>query len=244
MTGTEPRKIDLEEFEARMKARDSKKEMKRGMIGKFSLSESELDVLYGKITVLRDLALIKLAVFTGIRREDIVAIELKDISWTTGEISYYETKKKRNWSSYANIETLGMLEMYVNTLDRHEKYLFPGRSKHRPAKSHLTGRAAYDILQHWAQVAGLQKKSDNGEFEKRPFHSLRSTCMKLLLSKGWTIEEIMRQTGDTEETIRLHYTVPTESEMARKARTTETGYHMVELPKEDLKQNLQRRWHQ
>lgn len=206
--------IDLKSFETMIKTRAKRKEMKRGMIGKFSLTESELQNLYSRITLLRDLALIKLAVFTGMRREDVVAVELKDINWNTGEIRFYETKKQRNWSAYVNLDTMNTLEMYVNTLDRHEKFLFPGRSGRSPAKTHLTGRAAYDMLQHWLEIAGL---------ESRPFHALRSSCMKLLLSKGWSITQVMRQTGDTEEVIRLHYTVPTESEMSLRARATETG---------------------
>lgn len=222
----------------RIKDKDQKtrKEMRRGFIGKFSLTEKELQVLYSNITNLRDLALIKLAVFTGIRREDIVAIELSNIDWSTGRISYYETKKRRTWKVHINPDTLNILTMYINTLDKHEKFLFPGRHDKigaKYSKGHLTGRAAYNILQTWLRKSG---------FEERPFHALRSTCIKLLKSKGWTDEQIMAQTGDSLEVLQEHYLVPTDSEMENVARDTDTGIPEREASKEELMNNLDKRW--
>lgn len=245
MSKSKVEKLDLKIFEKRMKAKDRKREMKRGQIGKFSLNEAQIGQLYSVITVLRDLALIKLAIMTGMRREDIVAIELKDINWSTGEIRFYEQKKNRPWSAYANPDTLNVLTMYVNTLDKRERFLFPGRHESKGqqfSKAHLTGRAAYDILQHWLIAAGLQEKLPGGGYEKRPFHALRSTCIKLLQKKGWTTEQLMRQTGDSLEVIELHYTVPTDSEMVELARKTETGIPEINATKDQLINNLDRAW--
>lgn len=242
-------KLDLKTFEERLRKKKEKREMKRGLIGKYSLNEDQLARIYSSITDLRDLALIKLAVFTGIRREDIVAVELHNIDWDQGTVSFYETKKSRQWECWINPDTLNVLRMYVNTLDTHERYLFPGRHQARGqqfSKTHLTGRAAYDIVQHWCIAAGLQKiigeKDGRPEYEKRPFHALRSTCIKLLLKKGWSTEQVMRQTGDTLETIQLHYTVPTDSEMIDVARKTDTGIPETDLPMERLRRNLEGRW--
>lgn len=246
MSKNRTQKLDLKSFENRMKIKDKKREMKRGLIGKFSLTEAQVNQLYSSVTVLRDLALLKLAIMTGIRREDIVAIELKDVNWTTGEIKYYEQKKSRPWSSFANSDALNYLRMYVNTLDSHERYLFPGRHETRGqqySKTHLTGRAAYNILQQWLIAAGLQERGPDGQFEKRPFHALRSTCIKLLQKKGWTTEQLMRQTGDSLEVIELHYTVPTDSEMVEIAKKTETGIP-EDLTKEELMNNLDKRWNE
>lgn len=226
MPRTRTAKMDLKDFEKRMKRRQERQEWKRGQIGKYSLNEEQLQKLFATITDIRDLALLKLAAFSGIRREDIVAIELHNIDWNRGTIRFYEQKKRRQWEVWLNPDTMNVLQMYVRTLNSHERYLFPGRhqeSGEQSSKNHLTGRAAYDIFQHWLTEAGLQKTTETGEYEKRPFHALRSSCIKLLARKGWTTEQIMRQTGDSLETIQLHYSVPTDSEMEDMARRTETG---------------------
>lgn len=218
-----------------MRKKQERQEWKRGQIGKFSLNEEQLQKVYSNITSIRDLALIKLAAFTGIRREDIVAIEIHNIDWNLGTVKFYETKKRRQWAVWLNPDTLNILSMYVNTLDTHERYLFPGRHQkigEISSKTHLTGRAAYDIFQHWLQASGL---------ENRPFHALRSSCIKLLARKGWTTEQIMRQTGDTLETIQLHYTVPTDSEMHDAASKTEIGIPET-LSREQMRQNLEKIW--
>lgn len=226
MPKTRIQELDLQSFEVRMKKKKERLEMKRGMIGKYSLNEDQLQRLYSNISNIRDLALLKLASFSGIRREDIVAIELHNVDWTRGTIKFYEQKKRRQWEVWINPDTLNTLQMYVRTLNSHERFLFPGRHQEigeYASKTHLTGRAAYDIFQNWLIAAGLQKTDEHGKYEKRPFHALRSTCIKLLARKGWTTEQIMRQTGDTLETIQLHYSVPTDQEMEDIARTTETS---------------------
>lgn len=217
--GTIPRKdaikkggpLDLKIFEKRMKSRNSYKANRRDFIGRYSLTEDELNRLYAEISSIRDLAIIKLAVSTGIRREDIAALELANIDWDNAIVHFYEQKKRRPWQAYILPDALTALRMYVNTLDKREKYLFPGRTKKPPSKDHLTGRAIYDIFNGWLPKAGL---------ETRPSHALRSTCMKLLQLKGWSPEQVQEQTGDTLEVIQMHYTVPTRAEMIDTARRT------------------------
>ena len=124
---TRSEKLDLKTFEKRMKRKQEKQEWKRGQIGKFSLNEEQLQKLFSVITDIRDLALLKLAAFSGIRREDIVSIELHNIDWARGTIKFYEQKKRRQWEVWLNPDTMNVLQMYVRTLNSHERYLFPGR---------------------------------------------------------------------------------------------------------------------
>ncbi len=216
MTSRKPGKselqpIDMGDLLERIKDRQSKARKYQENIGKFSLTEAQILELLSHVNDLRDYTLIQLAVTTGIRREDIVSIEVKDVDLKRQLVTFHEQKKSRSWSAYLWGDSPVTLERYLKTIDRRERFLFPGRSARIPSKTHLTGRAAYDLLQKWLKATGL---------EERPFHALRSSCMKMLLRKGWTIEQVMRQTGDTAEVIQEHYTIPSDSEMTELARRT------------------------
>ena len=172
-----------------------------GTSGEHSLTEEDVNKLLAVINHLEDEVLIRLAVSTGIRREDIVAIPLSGVDFEQGIVSYYETKKKRPWKANFGGTTLTVLQKYRRTLPSGARYLFPKRTN--PAK-HISGRTAYNILQRWLIAAKLKS---------RPFHALRSTCIKLCQKRGWLPEQTMALTGDTLRTIQEHYSTPTAEEM-------------------------------
>jgi len=160
-----------------------------------------------KIPHLEDEALIRLAVATGMRREDIVRVEISGVDLDRGEVRFYESKKRRPWSAFIGPETAKVLTQYIHTLPPDAKWLFPSPRK---PNDHVSSRQAYDIWNEALQRAGITR---------RPFHAARSTCIKLLQRKGWTIDQVMRQTGDTFRVIKEHYDVPTEDEMRSTAQT-------------------------
>lgn len=178
----------------------------RYLTGELALTEAEVKKLLSVITDLRDAVLIRLAISTGIRREDIVAIETKNIIENEQDrvfkITFWEEKKNRWWTVYVGGETYQMLKMYLNSFKKMPKYLFPKNDKKLDV--HITGRTAYNILNKYLKMAGL---------EKRPFHALRATAIKLMKQRGYTIEEVMKVTGDTWKTISMHYAVPSDSEL-------------------------------
>jgi len=172
--------------------------------GTLALSEKEVEKLLLSIGNLRDKVLISLAIATGLRREDIVGILKKDVDLKHNTITYYEKKKKRTRTVPIGNKMSNLLEMYLHTLDTKNPWLFPSPKKGKYAKSHMSGRQAYDIFNEALDKIGLKR---------RPFHALRATCVKLAQKRGWKIEEVMELTGDSYRTISLHYATPSQDEM-------------------------------
>lgn len=169
------------------------------------MSETEIERLLKAALTLHDEVLLRVAISAGIRREDVVAIRRVGIVVSAGGASamltYHEAKKKRDWSVPVGGETLHRLQQHLSSLPKETPWVFPSP---RNMKNHLSGRYAYDILNECLVRAAL---------DKRPFHALRATCVKMAQRRGWTIEQTMALTGDTWRTIQEHYATPTKAEM-------------------------------
>lgn len=171
-----------------------------------ALTGDQVKKLWAVLTSLKDEVLLRLAVSTGIRREDIVGIRWKDVDIRTGQVTFFESKKNRTRTVPVGGRSLQEITKYVNLLDKSQPWLFPGKKKNR----HLTGRTAYNILNECLHRAGLPN---------RPFHALRATCVKLAQKNGWTIEQVMELTGDSFRTVKEHYDTPSEEEMRTAAHS-------------------------
>ena len=133
-------------------------------------------------------------------------IELGNVDTERGLIRFWERKKKRFWKAWIGGETLDILRIYIDTLPKRSRWLFPSPLG---VKKPISSRTAYNVLQRNLKRAGLRL---------RPFHALRATCIKLLQKRGWTIEQVMEQTGDSFRTIKEHYETPSDDEMAESAK--------------------------
>lgn len=174
--------------------------------GRDALTEEEAEAVLKATTSYQDEALLRLAMVTGIRREDIISIPLEGVDLRAGEVTYYEAKKKRTRTVHIGGETLAFLAKHVDSLPAGSRYLFPGREN---GVRHISGKTAWNILDRALRAAGLKP---------RPFHALRATCVKLAQKRGWTAEKVAELTGDTVRTIQTHYSTPSADEMAQVAR--------------------------
>lgn len=176
---------------------------RRYKTGQRSLMPSQVRDLLSVIPDLVHLGMLQLAIVTGIRREDIVRIKVKDINFEKNQIMFYESKKARMHTVFIPSNVTNTLKMILN-INKGETYIFPGRSDRIHSKGHMSGRNAYNILDKYLVKAGLKK---------RPFHALRATCIKMCQAKGWSIEQTAEHVGDTIAVIQGHYTTPSEEEM-------------------------------
>ena len=171
--------------------------------GRKSLTEGEVNKLLSVITDLEHSALIMLAVSAGIRRGDIVKIKQKDFDYEKRKIIFFESKKNRTHTVYVPNNTAKVIQMLINS-NKNEVYLFPGGTDRKHGKGHISDKSAYNILNRYLEKAGL---------DKRPFHALRATCIKMCQKKGWKPEETAELVGDSLRVIQEHYSVPSEQEM-------------------------------
>ena len=173
--------------------------------GENALTDDEVDKLFASLDDMRNVVLLKLAIATGIRRGDIVTIQRQDIE--KNRITFYERKKGALHSVPISNEMHNLIQMYIK-MSRKSKWLFPSPKMGKFKNKHLHDRQCWDIFNDALKAIGLHQ---------RPFHALRATCIKRAQRKGWTIEQVMKLTNDTFQTIKLHYDTPTKSEMEEAA---------------------------
>lgn len=174
--------------------------------GQDALTADEAHLLLEKTGTMLDRALIRFAIATAMRREDVVNVQLKDVDLETRKVRFWEQKKNRNWEASFDQATADELRRYASTLPKGTPWLFPSG---RDPKNHIDDKTAYNRLQTALRNAGLRQ---------RPFHALRATFIKLAKKRGWSIEQVMDQTGDSFRVIKEHYETPSADEMSQVAK--------------------------
>jgi integrase len=168
--------------------------------GEKALTEKQVKAFLGKIATIYDDALFRLAVTTGIRREDIVAIKQANVDLDNYQLSFYEHKKKRIRVVPLSESVVQKLRQHLNVIGKGE-WLFPSPYN---SKKYISGRQVYNRFQNYLTAAGIEPK---------PFHALRATCIKLCQKRGWAIEQAAKLVGDTIKVVQEHYTIPSNEEL-------------------------------
>jgi len=165
--------------------------------GEKALTREEYNKLIAAITDLQDELLIKLAVATGIRREDLCNIKFDNIKIEDKTLTFWESKKSIQRTIDLPDSIIVLIKKFYNSIPKEDlkkrEYLFD-----------FVGRTAYRHFNEWCEVAGIPE---------RPFHALRATCIKFCHGAGWTDEQISKLTGDKIATIQEHYMTPSVDEM-------------------------------
>lgn len=160
--------------------------------GEKALSKKEYEKLIGVIDNIQDELIIKMAVTTGLRREDLCNVKVNNLNLTDGILTFHEQKKGLDRPIYLNPDVIQLIKKFLKTQEKRDK-LFS-----------FTGRTAYRHLNYWCRVA---------EIPERPFHALRATCVKFCQMAGWKPEEVSKLTGDSIRVIQEHYSTPSDGDM-------------------------------
>lgn len=181
--------------------------------GHDALEIEQIKILLNSFDKISDKALIELAIATGIRRADIVAIQLQDVDLENGRIKFTEHKKNRIWSVVIpSPNCVSTLKQHINA-SRESSWLFPSpKTTGKFKNAHISDRQAYDILNE------AIKRCKFKDVKSIPFHALRATCVKQCLRSGWSWEAISELTGDIITTLQYHYAVPSKGEMDKLAK--------------------------
>ncbi len=173
--------------------------------GRDALTSMQVQNLLTSFDNISEKALIHLTIATGLRRIDIVNLKQNDFDLETGRLKYYERKKRRTREIVVpSQEAIHSIKMHL-TACRKSEWLFPSPLKGKQFKdAHISDRHAYDIF---------NEHLDKIKIPRRPFHSLRATCIKLCESAGWKPEETAELIGDTVRVIQEHYQTPSEQQM-------------------------------
>lgn len=169
--------------------------------GELSLSEDEIKRFLKVIDSIQHLALFRLELCAGIRREDVVGINIRDIDLEKKELTFWEAKKSRN-HTVAIDDCEYAMRMYLNTVPKGQEKLFP-----------FSGKTAYNIFQRYLRKAGITKKN-----ECKPFHILRATFMNMARDSGRSPEWTQQQSGDSARVILEHYMKLSKARMHEEAQ--------------------------
>jgi len=176
-------------------------EKKRTTSGEKALTKPQVEQLLDSITDIEHQALLTLAIYTGMRRSDIVAIERANIDFEKGEIIFEEHKKRALHKVFINSKLEQALKMWIQRSQ--SKWLFPSHFKNN---KHISSKSAYNIL---------QRNLIKAKLPQRPFHALRATCIKLHQAAGLSPEQTAKIVNDKLNTIQAHYTTPSDEEMKK-----------------------------
>lgn len=179
--------------------------------GRDALTPKQVQGLLSSFDSISEKALIHLVIATGLRRIDVVNLIRNDFNPDTGELLYYEHKKQRTRKIIIpSKEAIQSIKMHL-TACRKSDWLFPSPLQGKQFKDkHISDRQAYDIF---------NEHLDKIKVPRRPFHSLRATCIKLCEAAGWKPEETAELVGDTVRVIQEHYQTPSEEQMGELARS-------------------------
>jgi len=163
--------------------------------GEQALTKAEWEKLKLVLDSYEDELLIKMAISTGLRREDLVNVKIGNISLPDASLTFHESKKGIDRTISLSSEIVQLIKKYLKTKESFKPgaYLFD-----------FSGRTAWNKLDRACKMAGIPP---------RPFHSLRATCIKFAQAAGWEGAQISKLTGDSLRVIQEHYMTPSEGEM-------------------------------
>jgi integrase len=185
--------------------------------GQKSLTRKQTETVIASANSYEDKILVLIGFTLGLRRDDLVRIEIPNIDLNAKTLAYFERKKGNRIRVVPLSERLFTeLRMYLNEhTEPGQKYLFPARQKTAQKSKggnieivecqYMSSKTAYNIFNQLCKKANVQTPI--------PIHAMRSTCIKLKQEEGWTIEQVAALIGDKVSTVQEHYAVPTPNEL-------------------------------
>ncbi len=166
--------------------------------GELAFTQREYEKLLSVCNTLEDETMLQIAVSLGLRRTDLSRIRVADIDLENRSLIYFEHKKNRYRNVPLSPKLTQLIRKYLNSLPKKQEYVFSWGA------SRYGDRTAYRRLQSLCDRAGIPR---------RPFHTIRATCIKFCQKAGWSPEAVSELTGDTIRVIQEHYSTPSAQEM-------------------------------
>lgn len=168
----------------------------------------ELGALVRSIINPRDRALVVLLAKTGVRRAELIAMDVNDIDWEEGSITLKPSFAKRsNRVVFFDEECTRVLRRWVNVrarLGTDSPALFVGVDGTR-----LGRHGVYDTVVKYAENVGLHDPTSDKREERFGPHSLRYYFTHILLQAGMRREMVQELRGDERrEAIDIYDRIP------------------------------------
>jgi len=161
-----------------------------------SLSKQEIKKLYRvcthdkSVTGKRDYAIIAVMLATGIRRSEVIAIDIDAYNTRTGKLNIQSGKGNKQRTAYLNTESRKIVKQWLNSRGKQEGYLFNTTTKTGRIQSRqLASHTIYEII---------KKRAEQAKIEPCKPHDLRRTFVTQLLEAGVDINTTRQLVGHTD----------------------------------------------
>lgn len=160
-----------------------------------AIPASDIEVLLGAISSVRDKALILLLLRTGMRIGELLKVKLTDINPNERKILVYLGEKNlQGRAVYYSEDAAQALHQWLDERNSDSAHLFPGYIG-RPSISYVT---AWSVMRKALECAGLEGKGYS-------LHSLRHTFATDMLNAGMRLEVLQQILGHEDIQMTMRY---------------------------------------
>ena len=160
------------------------------------LTVEEMSRFLNSILNPRDKAIATLLVKTGIRRGELISVDLEDIDWTQNSIELKDKKKRSNAFVYFDDECARILRHWIHIRDREYieencDALFIGQGGKR-----LSRHGVSEAVVKWAKRKGIYDASSKENKDHFSPHNMRHCFTTYLLQNKMDREFVQELRGD------------------------------------------------
>lgn len=171
--------------------------------GEKALTKKEYEKLLSVIDTIEDELFLKMAITTGLRREDLANVKISNLNLNEKLLIFHESKKGNDRQIPIPDEIALLISKYLKTIEKRDL---------------LFSCSGTQIYRRFNGYRDKTKRYRPGYFEKagianRPIHAFRATAIKFMKDAGFSDPQIMAITGDTLEVIQQHYMTPSIDEL-------------------------------
>ncbi len=154
----------------------------------------------------RDLAMIVLMLATGLRRSEVVALDLDDYNTRNGELTILYGKGNKQRLIFIQVDSRQFIKPWITCRGKEEGALFLPINNKNIINRHMTSQSLYDLL---------KKRSIEANINHCSPHDFRRTFVTRLLELGIDINTVRQLAGHSDIQTTARYDLRDKKEQKR-----------------------------
>jgi len=164
----------------------------------------------------RDLAIITMMLTTGLRRSEIIALNINDYNSRNGELMVISGKGNKQRPAYIQTDARRLIRPWLSIRGKNEDYLFNPISINQTIQYRkMTSQSIYDLL---------KKRSNEANIINCSPHDLRRTFVTRLLELGIDINTVRQLAGHSDIQTTTRYDLRDTKEQRKVMKNTTFTY--------------------
>ena len=159
----------------------------------------------------RDLAIIALMLSTGLRRSEVVALNIEDYNTRNGKLVVMSGKGNKQRINYIQTSARKLIKLWLNDRGKELGNLFQPILNSEPLSKKMTSQSLYDLL---------KKRSIEANINNCRPHDLRRTFVTRMLESGIDLNTVRQLAGHSDIQTTARYDLRDEKEQKRAIKQT------------------------